>query len=487
MKKINVTKVLLLLLSVMLVFATGCGDDGADDPNLGLYVAKSAEMSGIAVGVDDIFGDGFTFELKKKGKATVAFDGESGKVKWTLEGDKFHAEGEGAVFDGTLSDGVMVLEDVMDSGVTLTLECDEIIAGAGKGNDGKATLKGKRDTSGEGEEEETGEEDSLYGRYEAVSAIDGDGEVWIEEGEYLIVNEDDTVSMYVAEQDLNFDTTIEDNKFYLNGDTKVGEINDDGSITLNLSDEVKYTFAKKGSDLWNEWREAMGEDEGEDGGALDIGDFGAVDITGGSGAGEAEADYDFDEALKLVGDYEGFIIFRDGAHCYDHDFNGITGDAYARIVIDEKKQSLVYMRHIYGESINIEHVKGEFRDDGWLTVTGMMGTDDGPQEWTAIITPPVGNEPMCVSAVLTSDYETPLFDFYMKPLGAKWDYSYLDDVMTKKDFDTYVNNMGASDTGVLEDDLQIMQDFWSKNAKKDDPIKMITDELPDPELLHLYK
>jgi hypothetical protein len=47
--------------------------------------------------------------------------------------------------------------------------------------------------------------------------------------------------------------------------------------------------------------------------------------------------------------------------------------------------------------------------------------------------------------------------------------------------------MAASDTDVLEDELEVMQDFWSKNAKKDDPIKMKTDELQDPKLLHLYK
>ncbi len=113
--------------------------------------------------------------------------------------------------------------------------------------------------------------------------------------------------MHVAEQDLDYKTTIKDNKFYLNGDTKVGEIADDGSIILNLSDEVKYTFAKKGSDLWNEWRGVKGETSGP----LGVGDFGAVDITGGSGKSAVEANYDFDEALKLVGDYEGFIIFRD--------------------------------------------------------------------------------------------------------------------------------------------------------------------------------
>ncbi len=480
MRKSKLIKTLLVILASMTVLLIGCGGDDADDPNLGVYKAKSAEMAGFKVGVEEVFEDGFIIELKSKGKAHLEADGEDGgTIKWTLDGDKFHAEGGGAELDGTLSDGVMVLENVMDSGMTLYLECDEIIVDAGKGDDDKVKSKGKKGSP----EKETDDTDSLYGRYEAVSATDSNGDVWIEEGEYLIVNDDDTVSMYVAEQDLDFDTTIKDNKFYLDGDTKVGDINDDGSITLNLSDEVKYTFAKEGSDLWKEWREVMGEDDG----TLNIGDFGAVDITGGSDTEASEADYDFDEALKLVGDYEGFIIFREGAHCYDHDFNGITGDAYARIVIDERKQPLVYMRHIYGESVNIEHVKGEFRDDGWLTLTGMMGTDDGPQEWMAILSPPVGNEPLCVNAVLTADYETPLFDLYMKPLGAKWDYSYVDDVITKKDFDAYVNNMGVSNTGLLEDDLQQMQDFWSKNAKRDDPIKMITDELPDPELLHLYK
>ncbi len=478
MKKRNITKALLLIMAVMMVLMTGCGSSAKeDDPNLGVYVAKSADMSGFNIGLEDLYEDGFTLELKKKGKATLSADGESGNMKWTLDGDKFHAEGGGAEFDGTLKDGYMVLDNIMDSGMTLYLECEEIIASGGT-----SAKSDEGDKSGKIEKKESSE-DSLYGRYEAVSASDSSGEFWIEEGEYLIVNEDNSVSMYVAEQNLDFDTTIENNKFYLNGDTKVGDINSDGSITLNLSDEVKYTFAKKGSDLWNEWNEVNGGDSG----TLGIGDFGAVDMTAASAGEKPDVDYDFDEALKLVGDYEGFIIFKKGAHCYGRSFDGITADGLCRIVIDKNGQPLVYMRHIYGESINIEHVKGEFDDDGWLKVVGMMGTDDGKKEWMAIIKPPVGNEPICVDAVLTSDYETPFFTFYMKPLGSKWDYSYVEGEITEKDFNAYVNNMGVSDTGLLEDDLQVMQDFWSQNSKMDDPIKMITDELPDPKLLHLYK
>jgi hypothetical protein len=303
MKKIRVTQVLLILLAIMMAALTGCGSDiGADNPNLGVYKAKSAEMSGFKVSVEEVFEDGFIIELKKKGKAHLEADGEDGgNIKWTLDGDKFHAEGGGAVLDGTLSDGVMVLENVMDSGMTLYLECDAIVAGAGKGDDGKATLKGKKGTLEDedettGEEESTDEDDPLYGRYEAVSAEDSDGEVWIEEGEYLIVNEDNTVSMYVAEQDLDFDTTIENNKFYLDGDTKVGEINDDGSITLNLSDEVKYTFAKEGSDLWKEWQEVMGVDDTE---PVD----GSVSGKIGSLLGSDESD---------AGKYEIYIVTQNG-------------------------------------------------------------------------------------------------------------------------------------------------------------------------------
>ena len=174
----------------------------------------------------------------------------------------------------------MVLENVMDSGITMYLECDEITASAG-------------------EKKESEEE---YG----------------------------TVSMHAAEQDLDYDTTIKDNKFGHRRPT----------------------------------------------------DKSAV-----------EASYDFDEALKLVGDYEGFIIW--------------------------------FRRQKY-----------------WITV---------------------------------------LIQRRPKSNG------FLNKFKRHLDFWRLYHNMAASDTDVLEDDLEVMQDFWSKNAKKDDPIKMKTDELQDPKLLHLYK
>ena len=92
----------------------------------GVYEATTGEMSGIKIDVSDVFDGGFTIELKAGGKATVTSGEDSGDFKWALEEGKFHGEGGGATLDGTLKDGVLVLEDVEGSGVTMTLVCKDI-------------------------------------------------------------------------------------------------------------------------------------------------------------------------------------------------------------------------------------------------------------------------------------------------------------------------------------------------------------------------
>ena len=54
------------------------------------------------------------------------YEGKDYNLKWTLDGDVFHAEGGGAALDGTLSEGVMLLENVLDSGMEITLVCKEL-------------------------------------------------------------------------------------------------------------------------------------------------------------------------------------------------------------------------------------------------------------------------------------------------------------------------------------------------------------------------
>ena len=110
----------LLLISSMILCLAACGTS-EPDPNCGVYDASSAEAYGITVDISTVFPDGFSLELKNGGKATFHYDGKDYGMKWTLDGETFHAEGGGAELDGTLGNGVMQLENVLDSGVSITL------------------------------------------------------------------------------------------------------------------------------------------------------------------------------------------------------------------------------------------------------------------------------------------------------------------------------------------------------------------------------
>ena len=109
------------LIALLTVSMIGCGSS-EPDPNAGLYIGKTGELGGLAVDLADVFDSEFSIELMNGGKEKFNYDGDSYNIKWTLDGTSFHAEGRGAELDGTLSDGVMVLENVLDSGLNITLE-----------------------------------------------------------------------------------------------------------------------------------------------------------------------------------------------------------------------------------------------------------------------------------------------------------------------------------------------------------------------------
>ena len=116
---------LALALTLVLGLAA-CGGSAEADPNAGLYEAESAQMYGLSIQISDVFEDGFSLELKNGGKAVFHDEGKDYNLKWTLDGDVFHAEGGGAALDGTLSEGVMQLQNVLDSGMEITLVCREL-------------------------------------------------------------------------------------------------------------------------------------------------------------------------------------------------------------------------------------------------------------------------------------------------------------------------------------------------------------------------
>lgn len=112
----------LAVIAAIIYIVAGKGGGktvSSDDPVLGLYTAQKAETAGISIGIETMWQNGFTIELKDKGKATINVDGKSGSAKWTLDGKDFTIKGSGVDCSGTLSNGTLTLENVMGTGVTL--------------------------------------------------------------------------------------------------------------------------------------------------------------------------------------------------------------------------------------------------------------------------------------------------------------------------------------------------------------------------------
>lgn len=109
-----------VIITVAMLLIKNLGGATADNPDLGLYNATSAEMYGVVVEIDDLWENGFAIELKDKNKCDIFVDGQSSSGKWQLNGDQVHINGGGLDCDGMLSDGQMALEDVLGTGMTLT-------------------------------------------------------------------------------------------------------------------------------------------------------------------------------------------------------------------------------------------------------------------------------------------------------------------------------------------------------------------------------
>jgi len=337
MKKSVLSKIAVILFAAMMFVLAGCGDDGADDPNLGVYKAKSAEMGGFTVGVEDVFEGGFTVELKKKGKAYLEADGDGGNIKWTLDGNKFHAEGGGAVLDGTLADGVMVLENVMDSGMTLTLECDEIKAAAASGND----MAGSDGSSEDGKTEESKDKESSDKKSMTGKLNDMLGGSSVS-GKWTLFNVNQNGKVYMEDElkDKGIEAWIEMNDDGTGRINLVGQLMDmewsEGKITVPDNGEgerEEYTYS-----ISNEYLVLV--DEGmvltfiQEGGSSSSS---SVDDNSSDASDFYTADAEMSEELmkRYEGDWHGLIILNYAQGDTYSKYEGKKSDVVARVCLDD--------------------------------------------------------------------------------------------------------------------------------------------------------
>lgn len=125
--------------AVILAAGMLAGCKAEPDPNSGLYKAVSAQMMGMSMGVEEIYENGVSFELKDGGKCVADLDGETFNIKWSTEGNRVHIEGRGVDLSGTIGGGEMILENMMDMGLDMTFHCDELthadLTAGGKSSD----------------------------------------------------------------------------------------------------------------------------------------------------------------------------------------------------------------------------------------------------------------------------------------------------------------------------------------------------------------
>ena len=238
--------IVAVLIATLLLTLVGCGSSGGSgetDPNAGVYKVSSAEMFGMTMTADEVFGDSVvTIELLSGGKAKMTMDNSSDSLKWTLDGDKIELTGGGVTLSGTLANGVLKIENWMDMGLSITFVCEEI---AGSQAGGQETTGA--DTKQQG----------VYGYYDAIAySVDltEEGTFPLEPGESLTLNEDGTIDMVLEGEKYHYDTTLENNEIFLEG-TSVGAITEDGLVYIDLNEECRYIFAREGHPSWAEWVE----------------------------------------------------------------------------------------------------------------------------------------------------------------------------------------------------------------------------------------
>lgn len=131
MKKLSA---LLMTLTLALALCACGGGDTASDPNLGRYDADQINIMGWSDFSSLFEGENY-LELKANGKGSVKLAGESGSLKWTLDGENITITIEGVDSSGTLKDGVITLDDLFNMGCAATFVKEGATASSTDSND----------------------------------------------------------------------------------------------------------------------------------------------------------------------------------------------------------------------------------------------------------------------------------------------------------------------------------------------------------------
>ena len=108
MKK-SIALLLVVILGISLL--ASCGGGSSNDPNIGTWTAVSVNAFGVQMGVDDVFENGASIELKANGKCTLNLDGEKVNTDWSSNNGEITIKGDdGETYKAKVADGKLTLD-----------------------------------------------------------------------------------------------------------------------------------------------------------------------------------------------------------------------------------------------------------------------------------------------------------------------------------------------------------------------------------------
>lgn len=120
MKKMRGILSVVIAMMIAVTVLVGCGgsDGGEATGYEGKYVSVSGEMMGMTLTGDDI--SGWAIELDNGGKGKMEIDGDTGNIKWSLEGETITVNVDGEEMTGKLEGDNLIFDDILGMGMKLT-------------------------------------------------------------------------------------------------------------------------------------------------------------------------------------------------------------------------------------------------------------------------------------------------------------------------------------------------------------------------------
>lgn len=119
-KKINIVFIFTCIMSILL-FASGCGSNSGNEnsPYAGKWIAVSAQMAGISVGVEETIGGSIELEVKNDGKVDVFIGEDKGNGSWEVKDKQFTLTIEGEDMVGEIGDNIISFDNMLGTGAKM--------------------------------------------------------------------------------------------------------------------------------------------------------------------------------------------------------------------------------------------------------------------------------------------------------------------------------------------------------------------------------